>query len=126
MGVEEIDKITSLLLGLSGRLARTENAINSMTSEQNMTMEREILEDKRAKLVDQLNEAKQLKESIDRRSLAVSQFLQKHLSEETFEDYEHFVKMKSKLILDSKEINDKIRLGEEQIKALKESMQKVT
>ena len=86
----------------------------------------EILEDKRAKLVDQLNEAKQLKESIDRRSLAVSQFLQKHLSEETFEDYEHFVKMKSKLILDSKEINDKIRLGEEQIKALKESMQKVT
>lgn len=28
--VEEIDKITSLLLGLSGRLARTENAISAM------------------------------------------------------------------------------------------------
>ena len=28
--VEEIDRITNLLLGLSGRLARTENALNSM------------------------------------------------------------------------------------------------
>ena len=28
--VEEIDKITSLLLGLSGRLARTENSIASL------------------------------------------------------------------------------------------------
>ena len=29
--VEEIDKITSLLLGLSGRLARTENSITALT-----------------------------------------------------------------------------------------------
>ena len=28
--VEEIDKITSLLLGLSGRLARTENALTTL------------------------------------------------------------------------------------------------
>ena len=33
--VEEIDRITSLLLGLSGRLARTENALNSLPNTTN-------------------------------------------------------------------------------------------
>lgn len=31
--VEEIDKITSLLLGLSGRLARTENSLSTLTDD---------------------------------------------------------------------------------------------
>ena len=83
----------------------------------------ELLEDKKAKLEDQLNEAKRLKESIDGRSVTVSRFLHKYLPQETYEDYEHFVKMKAKLIMDSREIADKIKLGEEQIQALKESMQ---
>ena len=39
--VEEIDKITSLLLGLSGRLARTENALNSITPQ--LTNEEKVL-----------------------------------------------------------------------------------
>lgn len=118
--VEEIDRITSLLLGLSGRLARTENALNSMPNTSNR--EKELLEDKKAKLEDQLNEAKRLKESIDLRSVTVSRFLHKYLPDETYEDYEHFVKMKAKLIMDSREISDKIKLGEEQIQALKESI----
>ena len=33
--VEEIDKITSLLLGLSGRLARTENSIAAIDASSN-------------------------------------------------------------------------------------------
>jgi len=135
--VEEIDKITSLLLGLSTRLARTENALNFISSssscsssvstpDNNKTLatqqEKDVLELKRSKLLDQLDEAKRLKESIDRRSLNVSQFLANYLNEESYEDYQHFVKMKSKLIMDSREISDKIKLGEEQIKALQESM----
>jgi len=38
--VEEIDKITSLLLGLSGRLARTENALQTMAAKRMETDER--------------------------------------------------------------------------------------
>ena len=72
--------------------------------------------------MEQLNEAKRLKESIDRRSSAVSQFLRKYLGDDDYADYDHFVKMKSKLIMDSKEINDKVKLGEEQMQALKDSM----
>ena len=81
-----------------------------------------ILESKRSKLMEQLDEAKRLKESIDRRSAMVSQFLHNYLSESDYADYEHFVKMKAKLIMDSREITDKIKLGEEQLQALKDSI----
>ena len=85
-------------------------------------MFQKILESKRSKLASQLDEAKSLKESIDRRSAAVSGFLHGYLGAEQFADYEHFVKMKAKLIMDGREVADKIKLGEEQLRALRESM----
>ena len=72
--------------------------------------------------MEQLDEAKRLKESIDKRSSTVSQFLHNYLNESDYADYDHFVKMKAKLIMDSREIGDKIKLGEDQIQALKESL----
>lgn len=70
----------------------------------------------------QLEEAKKLKECIDRRSVTVSNILYKYLSSEEYADYDHFINMKAKLIMDSKEISDKIKLGEEQLLALKETL----
>lgn len=119
--VEEIDKITSLLLSLSGRLARTENELALMPQEADID-ERELLENKREKLTEQLNEAKRLKENIDKRSTLVSEYLKRYLSIDQLADYHHFIKMKAKLIMDTREIADKIKLGEEQIKALQESI----
>ncbi len=84
-----------------------------------------MLENKREKLSEQLDEAKRLKESLDRRSSAVSSFLKVYLDEEQYADYDHFVKMKAKLIMDGREVQDKIVLGEEQVKALKDSLGKV-
>ncbi|RZC33953.1 ASD2 domain containing protein [Asbolus verrucosus] len=117
--IEEVGKITSLLLGLSGRLARAENALMGMAEDH---PERRILETKRDKLVEQLEEAKKLKECIDRRSVNVSNILYKYLNSEEYTDYDHFINMKAKLIMDSKEIADKIKLGEEQLLALKETL----
>ncbi|CAG0890347.1 unnamed protein product [Darwinula stevensoni] len=115
--LEEIEKITSLLLGLSGRLARAENALNESRSE-----ERKTLESKREKLKEQLEEAKHLKEGIDRRSKQIALFLAKYLTVEELADYDHFVKMKAKLIMDSREMEEKIKLGEEQLNALKDAL----
>jgi protein Shroom len=117
--IEEVGKITSLLLGLSGRLARAENALMGMSEDH---PERRILESKRDKLLEQLEEAKKLKECIDRRSVNVSNILYKYLNSEEYTDYDHFINMKAKLIMDSKEIADKIKLGEEQLLALKETL----
>lgn len=80
------------------------------------------MESKRDKLKDQLEEAKKLKESIDRRSISISTLLYKYLSSEEYSDYDHFVNMKAKLIMDKREIADKIELGEEQLVALKETL----
>ncbi|KAK4877633.1 hypothetical protein RN001_010139, partial [Aquatica leii] len=117
--VEEVGKITSLLLGLSGRLARAENALMTMADDH---PERRIMESKRDKLKDQLEEAKKLKESIDRRSVSVSNILCKYMNSEEYSDYDHFINMKAKLIMDSREIADKIKLGEEQLNALKDTL----
>lgn len=117
--VEEVGKITSLLLGLSGRLARAENTLHGMAADH---AERKILDSKREKLKDQLEEAKILKGNIDKRSVSVLVILSKYLSKEEFTDYQHFINMKAKLIMDGREIQDKVKLGEEQLAALKETI----
>ena len=68
--VVELGKIVSILLSLSGRLVRVENALLSL--DWNGVEEREELEARRAKLMAQLDEASMLKESIDRRSKLVA------------------------------------------------------
>lgn len=118
--VDELDKIVSLLLSLSGRLARVHNALAGLAGADEPTaQERRALEAKRDKLSSQHEEARRLKESIDRRSRQVAQFLRKYLSPQEYADYDHFVRMKSKLLVDAREIDDKIRLGEEQLAALR-------
>ena len=61
--VVELGKIVSLLLSLSGRLVRVENALLSL--DWNGVEEREELEARRGKLMAQLDEASMLKESIE-------------------------------------------------------------
>lgn len=80
------------------------------------------MEGKRDKLIDQLEEAKVLKTNIDKRSINVSAILSKYLNDEEFADYQHFINMKAKLIMDTREIQDKVKLGEEQLAALKEAI----
>ena len=81
-----------------------------------------MLEGKRDKLMEQLEEAKRLKENIDRRSRQVADLLSRYLTEEEFADYSHFVTMKAKLVIDQREIDEKIKLGDEQLAALRETL----
>lgn len=80
------------------------------------------METKRDRLLEQLEEAKHLKEDIDRRGSNLSKILEKSLTIEEFADYDYFINMKAKLIVDSREIADKIKLGEEQLNALKDTL----
>ncbi|KAG1657995.1 Protein Shroom3 [Nymphon striatum] len=123
--IEEMGKIIKLLLSLSGRLARAENALTVLPKD-SRPEEMESLKMKRDKLSSQYEEAKLLKECIDKRNIKISKFLQNYLSEEQYKDYDHFMKMKSKLALDARDIDDKIKLGEEQLSALNKSIEKVS
>jgi hypothetical protein len=73
---------------------------------------------KRDKLQDQLDEAKKLHENIERRSTVVSGFLQNYLNPTEFATFETFVVRKSKLIMERREISDKLVLCEEQMRNL--------
>ena len=81
-----------------------------------------LLEGKRNKLAEQLDEAKRLKENIDRRSATVSSYLERYVGQDTINMYNTFVKTKSRLILEIREIDEKVKLGDEQMLALKDSI----
>ncbi|KAG9485654.1 hypothetical protein GDO78_008640 [Eleutherodactylus coqui] len=121
MFIGDLEKIVNLLLSLSGRLARVENALNNL-DENASPEERRTLVEKRKLLTRQHEDAKELKENLDRRERTVFDILASYLNEENLADYEHFVKMKSALILEQRELEDKIKLGEEQLKCLTDSL----
>lgn len=81
-----------------------------------------ILTDKRKLLIRQHEDAKELKENLDRRERVVYDILASYLDEESLADYEHFVKMKSALIIEQRKLEDKIKLGDEQLKCLMDSL----
>ncbi|XP_072246142.1 protein Shroom2 [Leuresthes tenuis] len=121
MFVGDLDKVVSLLLSLSGRLARVENALNSL-EEDATPEERRTLTEKRKLLIRQHEDAKELKENLDRREGVVYDILSNYLPEDSLTDYEHFVKMKSALIIEQRKLEDKIKLGDEQLKCLMDSL----
>ncbi|XP_013014495.1 protein Shroom4 isoform X2 [Cavia porcellus] len=118
--IGDLDKVVNLLLSLSGRLARVENALNSIDSEANQ--EKLVLIEKKQQLTGQLADAKELKEHVDRREKLVFDMVSRYLPQDQLQDYQHFVKMKSALIIEQRELEEKIKLGEEQLKCLRESL----
>ncbi|XP_077199381.1 protein Shroom2 isoform X3 [Paroedura picta] len=122
MFIGDLDKVVNLLLSLSGRLARVENALNNLDGNASPE-ERRVLVEKQKLLTQQHEDAKELKENLDRRERIVYDILANYLSDENLADYEHFVKMKSALIIEQRELEDKIKLGDEQLKCLTDSLQ---
>ena len=77
---------------------------------------------KRDDLTQKHSDARMLKESIDRRSQQVAGFLKVCTTEAEFKDYEYFIKTKSRLIVEQREIDDMITLGQTQLKSLRSTM----
>ncbi|KAM9827160.1 protein Shroom4 [Neosynchiropus ocellatus] len=121
MFIGDLDKVVSLLLSLSGRLLRVETTLDTLDPETDEDERLPLLEKKR-QLMRQLTEAQDLKDHVDRREQAVSRVLGRCLSPEQHRDYSHFVKMKAALLVEQRQLEDKIRLGEEQLRGLRESL----
>ncbi|KAM6960078.1 LOW QUALITY PROTEIN: protein Shroom4 [Tautogolabrus adspersus] len=121
MFIGDLDKVVSLLLSLSGRLLRVETTLDTLDPETEHQERLPLLEKKR-QLMRQLSEAQDLKDHVDRREQAVSRVLARCLSPEQHRDYSHFVKMKAALLVEQRQLEDKIRLGEEQLRGLRESL----
>lgn len=81
------------------------------------------LEIKRDRLVEQLDEAKRLKEDIDRRGSAVCRCLEQHLSMDAYADYDYFINTKARLLVDGREALDRLKVAEVQLAAVRETLQ---
>ncbi|CAL8326409.1 unnamed protein product [Lota lota] len=121
MVIGDLDKVVSLLLSLSARLLRTQTSLDTLGPHTEQA-ERLPLVEKKRQLLRQLSEAQDLKEHVDRREQAVGRVLSRCLSPDQHRDYCHFVKMKAALLVEQRQLEDKTRLGEEQLRGLRESL----
>jgi hypothetical protein len=82
----------------------------------------EALKTKRDKLKEQLDEAKLLKQSIDKRAQLVASMLQTRLDGRHFTAYQLFLRKKVHLLVEQRLLADRIGITEEQLAALKSNI----
>lgn len=82
----------------------------------------ESLDNRHHLLCKQRDDAKDLKDNLDRRERVVSTLLSKHLSAAELQDYRRYVQTKASLLIRQKDLDERLRLGEEQRDALVNSL----
>nr|XP_056717018.1 protein Shroom1 [Euleptes europaea] len=121
MFIGDLEKVVSLLLCLSSRLARVQNAMEKI-DENTDAEEKQSLNERHSLLSRQREDAKDLKENLDRRERVVSGILSKYLTESQLQDYRHFVQAKTSLLIEQKDLEEQIKFLEEQLERLEESI----
>ncbi|CAM4672526.1 unnamed protein product [Leuciscus chuanchicus] len=115
--IGDLERVVSLLLCLSARLARVENALSAADDSMDAE-EKQSLDNRYRLLCKQREDAKDLKENLDRRERLVSSFLSKHLTDTQMQEYRLFIQTSASLLIRQKDLEEKQRLGEEQLEAL--------
>lgn len=77
---------------------------------------------KRSLLLGQTDDARELKENLDRRQRVVHVILSGYLTEPQLQDYRRFVSTKPSLLICQRHLDNLIRQGEEQLTRLAESL----
>ncbi|NXB10863.1 SHRM1 protein, partial [Cnemophilus loriae] len=121
MFIEDLEKVVSLLLCLSSRLARVQNAISRMDGNTDAE-EKQSLNERHKLLSQQREDAKDLKDNLDRRERVVSGILAKYLTEQQLQDYQHFVQVKTSLLIEQKDLEEQIKFFEVQLENLEQSI----
>ncbi|NWX29279.1 SHRM1 protein, partial [Notiomystis cincta] len=121
MFIGDLEKVVSLLLCLSSRLARVQHAMSRMDGSTGAE-EKQSLNERHQLLSRQREDAKDLKENLDRREHVVSGILAKYLTEQQLQDYQHFVQVKTSLLIEQKDLEEQIKFFKEQLENLEQSI----
>ncbi|NXM09434.1 SHRM1 protein, partial [Tyrannus savana] len=121
MFIGDLEKVVSLLLCLSSRLARVQNAMSRVDGSADAE-EKQSLSERHELLSGQWEDAKDLKDNLDRRERVVSAILAKYLTEQQLQDYRHFVQVKTSLLIEQKDLEEQIKFFEEQLETLGQSL----
>ena len=142
---EEVDKITSLIIGLSSRLVKVSASGAKMNSHPDEKLQvkyprnldaffgrywrsffvtgqyfQRMEAERRDKLEEQLDEARKLRQSIFRRGDLVFSILRKYLDSRSVESFGGFIKEKIRLILENRQHSEMLKTEEDILKSLKE------
>ncbi|XP_015497575.1 protein Shroom1 isoform X2 [Parus major] len=121
MFIGDLEKVVSLLLCLSSRLTRVQDAMSRVDGNTEAEEKQSLIE--RHKLLSQQwEDAKDLKENLDRRERVVSGILAKYLTEQQLQDYQHFVQVKTSLLIEQKDLEEQIKFFQEQLENLEQSI----
>uniref|UniRef100_A0A8C9FVT0 Protein Shroom1 n=1 Tax=Pavo cristatus TaxID=9049 RepID=A0A8C9FVT0_PAVCR len=121
MFIGDLEKVVSLLLCLSSRLARVQNAMRKIDGNTDAE-EKQSLNERHKLLSRQREDAKDLKENLDRRERVVAGILAKYLSDQQLQAYRHFVQLKTSLLIEQKDLEEQIKFFEEQLENLEKSI----
>ncbi|NWY59329.1 SHRM1 protein, partial [Chionis minor] len=121
MFIGDLEKVVSLLLCLSSRLARVQNAMRRIDGNTDAE-EKQSLNERHELLSRQREDAKDLKENLDRRERVVSGILAKYLTDQQLQDYRRFVQVKTSLLIEQKDLEEQIKFFEEQLENLEKSI----
>ncbi|KAF1415977.1 Protein Shroom1, partial [Spheniscus humboldti] len=121
MFIGDLEKVVSLLLCLSSRLARVQNAMRRIDGNTDAE-EKQSLNERHKLLSRQREDAKDLKENLDRRERVVSGILAKYLTDQQLQDYRRFVQVKTFLLIEQKDLEEQIKFFEEQLENLEKSI----
>ncbi|XP_068562073.1 protein Shroom3 isoform X2 [Cebidichthys violaceus] len=124
--IGDLERIVNLLLSLCSRLSRIDRSLLALErgelTQEDTAGERESLLHKRSLLLGQTEDARELKENLDRRQRVVHSILSGYLAEPQLQDYRRFVSTKPSLLIRQRRVDDLIRQGEEQLVCLAESL----
>jgi hypothetical protein len=81
------------------------------------------LEERKSRVQTQLRDAEALRAGILSKSGAIKTMFQQFLPSEKLNEYSCFIRTKEQLLVDQRAIEDKIKLGDEQLDELKKSLQ---
>uniref|UniRef100_A0A3P9LNI3 Shroom family member 3 n=1 Tax=Oryzias latipes TaxID=8090 RepID=A0A3P9LNI3_ORYLA len=120
MFIGDLERIVNLLLSLCSRLSRIDRSLLALEREELM-MEDDSLHHKRSLLLRQTEDARELKENLDRRQRVVHTILSSYLTEAQLQDYRRFVSTKPSLLIRLRHLDELVRLREQQLAHLNES-----
>eukprot|EP00062_Callorhinchus_milii_P007181 gi/632948656/ref/XP_007889714.1/ PREDICTED: protein Shroom1 [Callorhinchus milii] len=120
--IKDLDKVLNLLLSLSSRLARVENALNKV-NEATDSEEKKSLNERHHTLSGQHEDARGLKEHQDHRERMTFNILSNYLTETQLQDSQQFIQTTKILLIEQRDLDEHLKLTEDQLECLQNSLE---
>ena len=117
VNISDTEKIVRLILSVTGRLININNDLKSLSW--TCIQERDLLEQKKGKLMDQLEETKALWKNVDRRTSTVLRNIEHYLDKGEGRRFSEMIQRNIKNMVEERDLEEKIRISEKQLGAMK-------